>query len=100
MSTTATMTPKERVLATINGRPVDRIAVHNIQFSAHAARCITGRDTYVGGEYLQWREMRAIWDGPAAHEEFLARSERDALAIAQACGHDILRLSYWRWNIK
>ncbi|HHW11155.1 MAG TPA: hypothetical protein GXX29_14430 [Firmicutes bacterium] len=91
------LTPKERVLRCINGQPVDKIPVHHIQFSAHAAKAIMGREVLVGGAYLQWKEMEALWRGPEAHAEFEARCEEDAVALAKACGHDILRLSYWRW---
>ncbi len=94
------MTPKERVLAVIEHRNVDRIPVCNIQFSGHAASVILGREALVGGAFLQWKEMRALWDGPRAHAEFDARCEEDAVAVAEACGHDVLRLTYWRWGQK
>jgi hypothetical protein len=94
------MTSKERMLAVMQGKPVDKVPVHHLQFSGHAANVILGREGYVGGAYLQWKAMHALWNGPQAHHEFLACCERDALAIAQACGHDLLRLHYWGWNIK
>lgn len=92
------MTGKERALATLAGRRTDRVPVHHLQFSGHAARVILGRECFVGGAYLQWQEIQALWQGPDAHRAFEARCEEDALAIARACGHDILRLGYWRWS--
>ena len=91
------MTSKKRVLSTIRGRPVDKIPVHHIQFSGHAGSVVLGREALVGGQFLQWKEMHALWNGPDAHKEFDERCTEDAVAIAEACGHDILRLSYWRW---
>lgn len=95
------MTQKERVLATIRGESVDKIPVHHLQFAGHVASVILGReDVCVGGEHLQRLEMNALWEGEEAHRAFLEKSEADAVAIADACGHDILRLQYWRWREK
>ncbi|MBN1670840.1 MAG: hypothetical protein JXR37_07400 [Kiritimatiellae bacterium] len=93
------MTSKERVLATIARQPTDRIPVYHIQFSGQVAAAILGRAAYVGGAHLQWREIEALWNGADAHAEFEARCEADAVAIAGACDHDILRLQYWRWPV-
>ena len=93
------MTPKERVLATIRGEAVDRIPVYHLSFSGHAASVILGRENVcVGGACLQWLEMKALWEGEDAHREFEKRCREDAVAIAEACGHDMLRLGYWRWR--
>ena len=89
------MTHKERVLAAINNQPVDKIPVHHIQFSMYAARTILGRPANVGGAALRWKELNAIWEG--REDGFDEQCEKDALAVAEACGHDILRLLYWRW---
>lgn len=92
------MTSKERVLATIRGERVDRIPVHHLQFSGDAAHKIVGRECLVGGAFLQWKAMHALWNGPDAYAEYRQRCEEDALAVARACGHDIVRLQYWAWN--
>jgi len=91
------MTGKQRILAALDGRRTDRIPIHHIQFSGDAAAKILGREAFVGGAYLQWQQINALWNGPDAHAEFLERRERDALAIAEACEHDLLRLHYWGW---
>ena len=92
------MTCKQRAMACIEGRKPDRVPVHHLQFSGHAARVILGRDCLVGGAHVQWRAIQALWDDPQGYPAFLARCEQDAVAIARACGHDILRLHYWGWS--
>lgn len=92
------MTPKQRALACINGQETDKIPVHHLQFSGQAARVILGRECYVGGAYVQWRAIHALWDDPNGYDAFRARCEADAVAIASACGHDVLRLQYWGWG--
>ena len=94
------MTSRERVLTTFERKPTDKIPVHHIGFSGYAASVILGREAYVGGAIQQWREMKALWDGPDAHKEFSERSEKDAVDVALAADHDILRLQYWRWTTK
>ncbi len=59
-----------------------------------------GREAYVGGGIQQFREAKALWEGEEAHEEYLKRSEQDAFDISLALEHDILRLQYWRMNVK
>ena len=96
-----TMIPRARVLATVRGERADRVPVYHLQFSGEAASVILGRpDVCVGGAHLQWLEMQALWRGAEAHAEFDARCERDAVAVSEACEHDILRLHYWRWGLR
>jgi hypothetical protein len=92
------VTPRERLLAAIRGDRVERVPVHHLQFSGHAASVILGRpDVHVGGEHLQWLEINALWAGAEAHAAFEHACERDAVDLAEACGHELLRLTYWRW---
>lgn len=90
------MTPRQRVCATFEGRPTDKVPVHHISSSSQVASLILGRDAYVGGDIQQWREARALWQGEQAHAEFLERSLQDAFDVSAALGHDLLRLHYWR----
>jgi len=95
------VTPRQRILATIRGEPVDKVAIYHVQFSGHAASVILGRpDVCIGGAHNQWLEMNSLWEGADAHAEFVARCESDAFAITEACGMDMLRLDYWRWRQK
>ncbi|MBT7097782.1 hypothetical protein HN937_10440, partial [Candidatus Poribacteria bacterium] len=94
------MTPKQRVLATFRGEATDRVPTHHITFSSRVASELLGRDAHVGGGMQQWREARALWQGPDAHEEFIERSYRDAIDLAKAVGNDIVRVTYWRMNTK
>ena len=74
--------------------------VHHIGFSSEIASALLGREAYVGGGIQQWREAVAYWQGKDAHEEFVERSFQDALEIARVCDNDIVRPSYWRYNVR
>ncbi|HUU43664.1 MAG TPA: uroporphyrinogen decarboxylase family protein [Planctomycetota bacterium] len=96
------MTGKERIRAVLSGpacgtgeRP-DRVPVMHISVSSRIASALLGREAYVGGGMQQWREARALWEGPDAHAEFLERSIRDAIDVSLALGHDMIRPYYWR----
>ncbi len=92
------MTPRERVLAAFEKRQTDLVPVHHIGTCSEVASALLGREAYVGGGIQQWREVTALWEGEEAHEEFVERSFRDAVEIAQVLGNDIIRPSYWRYN--
>jgi uroporphyrinogen decarboxylase len=94
------MLPRERVLASFEHKPTDKIPIHNIGFSSRVASIILQREAYVGGGIQQWREATALWNGEEAHREFLERSEKDAFDLSVALDHDILRLEYWRMSQK
>ena len=94
------MTGKERIQAVLDGGEPDRAPVMHISFSSRIASEILRRDAHVGGGMQQWREAAALWNGPDAHVEFLRRTREDAFDIAVACGHDMVRPSYWRRNEK
>lgn len=92
----ASMTPKERVRAVFEGRAPDRVPIAHISVSSRVASQILGRDAYVGGGMNQWREAVALWNGDDAHAEFCERARQDAIAIAIALDHDVVRPDYWR----
>jgi len=94
------MTPRERVLAAFAKRDTDSVPVHHIGTCSQVASALLGREAYVGGGIQQWREVTALWEGGGAHEEFVERSCRDAIDIAQAFQNDVIRPSYWRYNRK
>ena len=94
------MTSKERVSAAFEQRRTDKVPVHHIGFSSEIASALLGREAYVGGGIQQWREAKALWEGEEAHREFLERAFRDAIDIALLCDHDMIRPSYWRYNVK
>ena len=94
------MTSKQRVQAAFEGETCDKVPVCHIGFSSEVASALLGREAYVGGGIQRWREVVALWNGPDAHEEYLARSFRDAIDVARACDNDIIRPSYWRYNRK
>ena len=90
------MLPKERVQAAFEHRPSDKIPIYQAGFSSYAASLVLGREAYTGGGIQQFREARALWDGPAAHAEYLQRSRDDAFEIAEVLDLDLIRPQYWR----
>jgi len=92
------MLPKDRVLAVFEHRPTDRVPIYQAGFSSRAASHVLGREAYVGGGIQQYREARALWEGPDAHAEFLERSRRDAFDLIKVLDLDLVRVAYWRMN--
>jgi len=90
------MLPQERIAAAFEHCPTDKVPVHHIQLSSRIASAVLGREAFVGGGIQQWREAVALGQGEDAHQEFLERSFRDAIDIALALDHDIIRPDYWR----
>lgn len=94
------MLPKDRVAAVFEHQPTDKVPIYQAGFSSRVASAILGREAYVGGGIQQYREARALWEGPQAHQEFLERSQRDAWDLANKLDLDLIRPSYWRMRIK
>ena len=94
------MNSRERIAATFRHVETDVVPVMHLGFSSEVASALIGREAFVGGGIQQWREAVAWWEGENAHEEFVERSLQDAIDVAMACGHDIVRTSYWRYNRK
>ncbi len=90
------MTPKERVLATFEHEPTDKVPIHHVGFSGKIASAILGREVFVGFGIQRWREANALWQGEEAHRTFIEKSIKDAFEVARATEQDILRLQYWR----
>lgn len=90
------MLPKERVQAAFDKRPTDKVPVYQAGFSSYAGSIVLGREAYVGGGIQQYREARALWEGPDAHAEYLERSRRDACDLCEVLDLDLIRPSYWR----
>lgn len=88
--------PNEAVLAALEHRKSDRIPVYHSGLSSRVASAVLGREACVGGGIQQWREARAIWEGEAAHREFLERSQQDAFEVSERLDLDLVRVSYWR----
>jgi len=90
------MNSRERIEAAFAHQPPDRVPIAHISFSSDAASKLLGREAYVGFGIQQWREAKALWEGPDAHREFIERTFRDTLDLNRACGNDIMRFSYGR----
>ncbi len=72
------LTPAERILAAFEKRKTDRIAIYHSGFSSRVGSALLGRECYSGGGINQWREAKALWEGPDAHAEFVAKTSQDA----------------------
>ncbi len=94
------MTSRERIAAVFDKQPTDKVPIHHLGFCSQVASALLGREAYVGGGIQQWREAVALWEGEDAHQEYLERSFHDAIDVALVCDHDIVRPSYWRYNVK
>lgn len=92
------MLPKERVQAAFEQRPTDKVPIYQGGVSSEVASRVLGREAYVGGGIQRYREAVALWQGPDAHAEFIARSHADAIAVAEALDLDYVRPEYWRMN--
>ena len=79
-------------------QPTDRIPIYQAVFSSRVASSVLGREAFVGGAIQQYREATALWNGPAAHAEFLERSFADACELCEKLDLDLVRTVYWRWN--
>ena len=80
------MTPRERVDAVFEGKRTDKVPICHISICSETASALLGREAYVGGGIQQWREVKALWEGKDAHQEYLERSFRDAIDIALLMG--------------
>lgn len=96
----ATLTPADRVLAAFEKRKTDRIAIYHSGFSSRVGSALLGRECYSGGGINQWREAKALWQGPDAHAEFVAHTAQDARDLARIAQNDLIRLGYWRMPTK
>ena len=90
------MLPKDRVLAAFEHRPSDKVPIYQAGLSSHVASEILGREAFVGGGMQQWRESRALWEGPDAHQEFIERARQDPIDLAEKLELDLVRPVYWR----
>src|SRR5512143_1766611 len=92
------MLPCERVAAAFEHRPSDKVPIYQAGFSSRVASAILGREAYVGGGIQQYREARALWEGPDAHAEYLARCRQDAWDLVRTLDLDLVRPGYWRMS--
>ncbi len=90
------MTPRQRVLAVLEGQRPDKVPVYHTGFCGAAGAAVLGREAFVGGGVQQWREARAWTEGESAVRDFIARSLEDARDLALATNQDVIRYEYWR----
>lgn len=90
------MLPKDRVEAAFEHKPYDKAPIYQGGISSRIASAVLGREAYVGGGIQQYRESAALWDGPDAHAEFLARTRQDTFDLVRKLDLDLVRPAYWR----
>jgi len=94
------MNSYERVLMAYTKQKSDHVPIYCGSVSSEFASLVLGRDAYVGGGKQRYNETLALWNGPDAYEEFLAKSRQDAYDWAKLMDFDLVRPSYWRYKHK
>ena len=94
------LSPAERILAAFEKRKIDRIAIYHSGFSSRVGSALLGHECYSGGGINQWRESKALWEGPDAHAAFVEQTTQDARDLARVSKSDMIRLAYWRLPTK
>ncbi|MGD9495348.1 MAG: uroporphyrinogen decarboxylase family protein [Armatimonadota bacterium] len=94
------MTGKQRVLATFEGKATDRVPIYCAGLSRRIASHVLGREAFVGHGSQRYREAVALWEGEAAHQEFLERTQQDVLEVSEKLDLDLVRPAYWRYNVR
>ena len=94
------LTPAERVLAAMEKRKTDRIAIFHSGFSSDVGGKLLGRECYSGGGINQWREACALWEGPDAHAAFVEKTAQDSYDLNKVSHTDLIRPGYWRMSLK
>jgi hypothetical protein len=90
------MTHKERVDRAFRHEAADKVPIYQGGFSSAMASAVLGHEAWVGGGIQQYREARALWEGEAAHREYLDKSFRDACELCEKLQLDLVRTAYWR----
>jgi uroporphyrinogen decarboxylase len=93
------MTRHQRVLAAIQGNPVDRAPTFLLAIACEVTSRILGRQAYSGSGSLHYAEVSAWAKGHAAHQEFEQQLDRDILEIHRVLDIDVFRPP-WRMNVR
>lgn len=85
------MTPRERVKAAFEGRPVDRVPKFDQTVFSHVATKVMGRPVLTGGGGLRHSEAAARFAGKRALNEWRARYYEDYLGFELHMKYDMIR---------
>ncbi|MCC6679717.1 MAG: hypothetical protein IT445_02335 [Phycisphaeraceae bacterium] len=96
---TGTMTPQQRGQCTLQLRSTDRAPRYISAIACSVGSALLGRPALTGTGSLRYAEALALYRGPAAHAEFLARFEQDLLDIHRMLDVDVIRMP-WRMSVK
>jgi len=72
------MLPKERVAAAFEKTKSDKVPIYQGGFSSRWRRRYSDARPMSAAASSKYREVRALWEGEDAHQEYLDRSRRDA----------------------
>jgi hypothetical protein len=89
----------ERCKAAIEGQPVDRAPRYIPAIACEVTSRILGRQAISGTGSLQFAETVALWNGEAAHREFVQQLFEDLAEVNRALDIDIYRIP-WRQTEK
>jgi len=93
------MTHRERIRAAFACRPVDRVPIFDQTVFSNVASAATGRQLDIGGGELRYKETLALWQGEAAHREFVEKLLQDLAWFCRAMDYDMIRMP-WRQTAK
>jgi len=93
------MNPYERCLATIEGRPIDRVPAYTPSIACDVASKILGREAHTGSPTLWYAAAKAWMAGKNAYAEFQQKHEEDVLALNRVLDIEVVRYP-WLVNIR
>ncbi|MHB9138400.1 MAG: uroporphyrinogen decarboxylase family protein [Victivallaceae bacterium] len=90
------MTGRQRALAAINNRKVDRIPGYTPTVACDVAGRILGREAFTGSPTLWYAQALAHCKGGSAFADFSEQIDRDLIELNRAMETDVLRYGYRR----
>ncbi len=93
--TVSAMSRHERCRAALAGQPVDRAPRYIPAIACEVTSRILGHQAYSGTGSLQFAETVALWNGEAAHREFVHQLFEDLADVKRALDIDVYRIP-WR----
>ncbi len=97
--TVSNMNRHERCRAAIVGQPVDRAPRYIPAIACEVTSRILGRQAYSGTGSVQYAETVALWNGEAAHREFVHQLFEDLAEVKRELDIDVYRIP-WRQTEK
>jgi len=90
------LTPYERCVATIEGRPTDRVPAYTPTFACEVSSKILGREVHTGSPSLWYTGAQAWMKGEEAFKEFDAGVTESNIELNRVLGIEVIRFGYRR----